>query len=178
MKRFALFAVLLCAVGAPAAVVCGCDPLKPETMSARSCGLCREAEKQPADTKVFFVKDINPTKPNRWLALPRGHAHSLAAMTPEERTALWAGAIQKARELFPDGDWALALNGPQVVTQCHTHIHIGKLLPGVEAGQFITVTKPEEIPVPAENEGLWIHPQGNLFHVHLGEQVTETVQLR
>jgi hypothetical protein len=42
-----------------------------ESMAKRECGLCREAEKQPQDTPVFFLKDINPNKPNRWLALPR-----------------------------------------------------------------------------------------------------------
>ena len=42
-------------------------------MKRRQCSLCREAEKQPADQSIFFLKDINPRKPNRWLALPRAH---------------------------------------------------------------------------------------------------------
>ena len=63
-------------------------------------------------------------------------------------------------------------------TQCHVHLHIGKLVQGVETDQFITVTKIEDIPIPAKGEGIWIHPQGNLFHVHSGEQITETVLLR
>jgi hypothetical protein len=54
-------------------------------------------------------------------------------------------------------------------------LHIGKLIPGVETGQFFTATKIEDIPAPPKGEGFWIHPQGNLFHVHTGEQVTETV---
>jgi hypothetical protein len=57
-------------------------------------------------------------------------------------------------------------------------VHIGKLIQGVETDQFITVTKVEDIPIPAKGEGIWIHPQGNLFHVHTGEQITETVLLR
>jgi len=89
---------------------------------------------------------------------------------------LWTAAIEKAKSLWGD-QWALAVNGPRVVTQCHLHIHIGKLLPGVETTNFITIRTVREIPVP-ENEGLWIHPQGNLYHVHLGEQITETVLLR
>src|SRR5690348_6447177 len=46
---------------------CACDISNPETMAARECGLCKEAEKQPADGAVFFLKDSNPRKPNRWL---------------------------------------------------------------------------------------------------------------
>ena len=33
---------------------CACDAAKPETMEARECGLCREAEKQTGDAQVFF----------------------------------------------------------------------------------------------------------------------------
>lgn len=155
---------------------CDCDPARPETLKARECGLCREAEKQPPGETIFFLKDINPTKPNRWLVLPRAHEHSLAAMTPEERTALWTAAIAKGKELFGDG-WGLALNGRKVITQCHVHVHIGKLLPGIETDNFIVVSRPEDFPVPKDT-GLWIHPQGSQYHVHLGEQITETVLLR
>ena len=34
---------------------CDCDPAKPETLQARDCSLCKEAEKQPAGTTVFFL---------------------------------------------------------------------------------------------------------------------------
>jgi len=155
-------------------VSCACDPARPETLEARSCSLCREAEKQPADVKVFILKDTNPSKPNRWLALPRTHERSIELLDAEQRAYLWSAAISKARSLFDD-QWAIAYNAPSVQTQCHVHIHIGKLIPGVETSQFITVTKIEDIPVPAKGEGFWIHPQGNLFHVHTGEQITETV---
>ncbi len=79
---------------------CACDPAKPESMAARECGLCREAESQPADVAVFFLKDINPRKPNRWLALPRAHAHAFDDMTAEARTALWNASknLQKTSE--------------------------------------------------------------------------------
>lgn len=157
-------------------VTCECDTAKPVTMEARSCGLCREAEKQPAGTAVFLLRDINPTKPNRWLALPRTHEHGLASMSAAARTELWTAAVEKGKELY-GSEWALAINGPKVVTQCHTHIHIGKLLQGVETDQFVVVKSLAEIPAPA-GLGLWVHPQGNLFHVHTGEQITETVLLR
>jgi diadenosine tetraphosphate (Ap4A) HIT family hydrolase len=173
MSRFLLIAAMV--AGAHANVVtCTCDPSKPETLEARQCGLCREAEKHT--DAVFFLKDINPTKPNRWLALPRTHEHSLAVMPESARTALWTAAAAKGKELFGD-EWALAVNGPLVVTQCHTHIHIGKLLQGVENDQFITVQNLSEIPAPAKY-GMWVHPQGHEYHVHTGEQITETVLLR
>ena len=149
-------------------------------MSARQCSLCGEAEKQPAAPGVFFLKDINPRKPNRTLALPRKHSdnlHSLAEMAPAERTQLWTAAIARAKELW-GADWAVAYNGDKVRTQCHTHVHIGKLLPGVEAGTFVEVAKVEDIPAPP-GDGVWVHAVANgKMHAHTGEQITETVLLR
>jgi diadenosine tetraphosphate (Ap4A) HIT family hydrolase len=155
-------------------VTCSCDPAKPETLEARQCSLCREAERQLADVPVFFLRDSNPSKPNRWLALPRTHERSIDKLNAEQRAVLWTAAIVKAKSMFGD-QWAIAYNAPSVQTQCHVHLHIGKLIPGVETSQFITAAKIEDIPVPARGEGCWIHPQGNQFHVHTGEQVTETV---
>jgi hypothetical protein len=97
-------------------------------------------------------------------------------MSPADRTALWTAAIAKAQSLWGD-KWGLAYNGLQTRTQCHAHVHIGKLLKGIETGKFIVVSKPSQIPTPP-GEGLWIHPVGSRFHVHLGEQTTETVLLR
>ncbi len=175
MQRFLIPVVLLAVAVLRADLVnCACDVARPETMEARSCSLCREAEKQNADVKVFFLKDANPSKPGRWLALPRIHPRSMDQLNNEQRAELWSAAIAKAKSLFDD-QWAIAYNAPSVQTQCHVHVHIGKLIPGVETSQFITATKIEDIPVPAGGEGLWIHPQGNLFHVHSGEQITETV---
>jgi diadenosine tetraphosphate (Ap4A) HIT family hydrolase len=158
-------------------VTCACDVTKPETLEARQCSLCREAEKQPADVGAFVLKDINPTKPGRWLTLLRAHDRSLDTVPAETRAKLWSTAIAKAKALFGD-DYGIAYNAPSVQTQCHVHVHIGKLIQGVETTNFITVTKIEDIPIPAPGEGIWIHPQGNLFHVHSGEQITETVLLR
>jgi hypothetical protein len=159
---------------------CACDIARPETLDARSCSLCLEAEKQPAGTTIFFLKDVNPRKPNRLLALPRQHGkaqHSLAEMTPEQRLLLWSAAIEKAKSLW-GGEWGLAVNGDLARTQCHAHIHIGKLLQGIEAGHFVVVDGPAQIPVPTDGTGLWVHPEGAKLHVHLTEQITETVLLR
>ncbi len=175
MRRFFIPAALLAVLILRADLVtCNCDSTKPETLEARQCSLCREAEKQPPDTRVFFLKDNNPTKPNRWLALPRRHERSFDMMTAEERAYVWNAAITRAKSMFNE-DWGIAYNAPSVQTQCHIHLHIGRLIPGVETSQAITATKIEDIPPPSKGEGLWIHPQGNLFHVHTGEQITETV---
>jgi hypothetical protein len=158
---------------------CACDPGRPETMERRECSLCREAEKQPPGTEIFFLKDANPRKPNRWLALPRVHSavgHSLADLTPEQRALLWKAAIAKGRELWGD-QWGLAYNGDQVRTQCHAHIHIGKLLQGLAPGKTMIVSREEDIPVQ-RGDGWLIEPHGKDLLVHYGEIITETVLLR
>ncbi len=160
---------------------CQCDISQPETLKARECSLCAEVEKHPTDAPVLLVKDINPRKPNRWLALPRVHSagpHRLEDLNAQQRTALWTAAIEKAKTNWGER-WAIAMNGQRVRTQCHMHIHIGRLLDGVETQNFIAASSPDQIPLPGQN-GFWIHPvaNSNTFHVHLGEQVTETVLLR
>ncbi len=178
MRQLLFLAVLIAAGSLQADIVtCACDPGVPATLEARQCSLCREAEKQPPETKVFILKDVNPTKPGRWLVLPRMHDRTFGQLPTDLRVELLAVAIKQAKSLFGD-DWAIAYNAPSVQTQCHVHLHVGKLIQGVETDQFITATKIEDIPVPPQGEGFWIHPQGNLFHVHTGEQITETVLLR
>jgi len=164
---------------AGAATECACDPAQPETMSLRQCSLCREAEAHAPGTSIFFLKDINPRKPNRWLALPRAHhggLHHLHDMPAPARTALWTAAIERARSMWGE-DWGVAYNGEKVRTQCHTHVHIGKMMKHVENNSFIVISHPSQIPAPA-GEGLWIHQAGKHLHVHLGEQTTETVLMR
>lgn len=156
---------------------CACDPAKLETLEVRECSLCKATEQQPLDPPVFFLKDVNPTKPNRTLALPRKHypgTGSLEDMPPAARTALWTAAIGQAQTLWGDR-WALAYNGPERRTQCHTHLHIGKLLPDVENDDFTVVPTAAEIPAPAPGTGMWIHPVNGKLHVHAGEQLNETV---
>lgn len=149
-------------------------------MALRQCSLCGVAEKEPADVPVFFVKDINPRKPNRWLALPRAHgdaAHHLHEMTPAARAELWTAAIAKSKELFGD-QWGVAYNGEKVRTQCHTHIHLGRFNPVAEQSQgVLVISRPSQIPAPP-GQGIWIHPVGTKMHVHTGEQTVETVLVR
>jgi|SRR5450755_2063141 diadenosine tetraphosphate (Ap4A) HIT family hydrolase len=156
---------------------CTCDIASAESMAKRECGLCREAEKQPVDTSVFFVQDINPNKPHRWLALPRAHAHTMADLTEAQRRGLWTAAIGKAHEVWGD-DWGLAANADSRRSQCHVHAHIGKLLEGVETADFTVVDGPADIPAPKDAGGIWIHPAGGKLHVHLGEDAPETLLMR
>lgn len=180
MRGFAVVAlVLLHGIVTMAATECICSPDQAETMKQRQCSLCREAEMKPASETIFFLKDINPRKPNRWLALPRAHfdgLHHLHEMPQAARTALFTAAIEKSKSMWGD-DWGIAYNGEKVRTQCHAHIHIGKMMKHVENDRFIVVSKPSQIPV-APGEGLWIHGAGNEIHVHIGEQTTETVLMR
>ena len=159
---------------------CACDVAIPQTLAARECALCRVAEEQPADPPVFFLKDNNPRKPNRLLVLPRAHGKaqdSLSAMTPQQRLMLWTAAIEKARSLWGD-KWGLAVNGDSARTQCHAHMHIGKLLPDAENDRFVLVDGPVAIPAPNGGEGIWIHSAGAGLHAHLGEPAGELKLLR
>jgi diadenosine tetraphosphate (Ap4A) HIT family hydrolase len=156
---------------------CTCDLASAESMAKRECGLCREAEKQPPDAPVFFLQDINPNKPHRWLALPRVHVHELSDLTPAQRLALWTAAIAKARELWGD-QWGLAANADIRRSQCHVHVHIGKLFGGVENADFVLVENPADIPVPPDGGGIWVHPVGGKLHVHLGKDDPETLLMR
>jgi len=183
MPRFFAHAVLVCATLAGVSgaspqriVTCTCDHSRPETLEARQCGLCREAEKQPADVAVFFLKDSNPTKPHRWLVLPRKHYAEIGLMPADERAAFWRAAIAKAQELYPD-KWGIAVNGPRLVTQCHPHAHISIFITAVETNDGVTVSRVEDIPATTD-AGLWFHPVPGGYHVHTGEQITETVLLR
>ena len=154
---------------------CACDAARPETLEARPCSLCKAAEAQPPAPGVFFLKDTNPAKPNRVLALPRAHypgAHSLGQMSAAERTELWSAAIAKAKELW-GAEWGLAYNGDERRTQCHGHIHIGKLNADAETATFAEVPNAAAIPVPEGGTGLWVHEVAGKLHVHAGEQVTE-----
>src|ERR1700750_1504980 len=84
------------------------------------CSLCVVADRQPAYLDVFFLKDSNPTKPNRLLALPRIHepgSHPLSALSPELRHVLWSAAITKAQETW-GSEWGIAYNGDEKRTQC------------------------------------------------------------
>jgi hypothetical protein len=178
MRRYRALAIIaLSLLSATRADVrnCQCDVTIPATLDVRECSLCKEVEKYPMDVPFVFVRDASPNKPNRWLALPRfhgNHPQQLLEMTPQQRTAYWAAAIGKARELWGE-EWGIALNSTEKRSQCHIHIHIGKLLPDQEDGRFVVADGPEQIPLPGDGEGLWIHTAGNRYHAHMNEPAGE-----
>ena len=168
----------------PAEIDCLCDHAAPATLAARECSLCQEAEKQPRDGSaaypIVFLKDASPRKPNRTLALPMKHgrgSQDLATLSAGERAVLWRAAIAKAQELWP-GAWGLAVNAPAVRTQCHMHIHIGKLTEGVDDSSGWPVARPEDFPVPDRGCGLWLHPAPGGFHVHTDRDIAEPMLMR
>lgn len=156
---------------------CQCDVTRPETLDVRDCSLCKAAEAQPAAAAYFVLRDANPNKPHRWLALPRYHGQNpqhLGNMTPDERTAYWSYTIAKANEFWPAGDWGLAVNSLERRTQCHAHIHIGRLREGVENDRFTVVDGAASIPLPKDGDGLLVHPiGGGKLHVHTGDDAPE-----
>jgi diadenosine tetraphosphate (Ap4A) HIT family hydrolase len=159
---------------------CACDWTNPEAMKARNCSLGNEALKQPEDVEFFTLKDINPRKPGRWLALPRKPgpgAHDLYAIPHEERTRLWRYAMAEAEKLFPGFEWGLAYNGNKVRTQCHLHIHIGKWVPAAHTANFRLVRRVEDLPAPEEG-GILLYPVAEGFMVLTGEQIMETALVR
>ena len=169
------------AVALRAQTACNCDPEKPETLKERQCSLCAEVEKDPpSETGVVFRKDINPRKPNRIIVMPRMHTpglHLLSAYTPEQRTELWTAAINKGKEIWGDR-WGVAYNSDLVRTQCHAHVHVSRLLDGVEWGDPLVIDSPAQIPLP-QGKAMWIHPApGGKMHVHRDSSIAETVLLR
>ncbi len=159
-------------------VECPCDHAEPESMRARVCSLCKTADKQQG--AVYFLKDINPHKPNRYLALPKAHdrgSQATSSLTRELRAQLWSGAIERAKELFP-GRWGVAENSHYFRTQCHAHLHIGPLSPEVEDTAGTLYDAVEEFPNVAPERGMWLHPKDGKYCVHLDRNLTEIVLVR
>lgn len=187
---------------------CQCNPADPNAAKARECsltlsvaamaanhasapgsttGLTTQGQsKAPQATEQSFplsllVPDASPRKPNRTLAVPArikaNGIQTLEDLTPQERLHLWQQAIAHARARWGD-QWGLAYNGVRVRTQCHLHVHAGKLLPQVSSPNSYLVDGPEQIPVPRDGSGFWVQPEGRRLRIHPGEQVTETVLQR
>jgi hypothetical protein len=111
--------------------------------------------------------------------LPKAHApggHHLHEMPKEVRTQFWTFAIEQARLKFGE-EWAAAYNGPSVRTQCHGHLHIGRLIQAAKISNFKVVKRIEDFPAPSDS-GVWIYPVPGGFRVHTGEQITETALVR
>jgi CDP-diacylglycerol pyrophosphatase len=171
LPTLAALALLLLPLSRGDVRTCVCDPAIPETMTGRECSICRDVEGMPAEPATVFIKDANPNKPNRLLAVPRFHAkgpQQLQDLTPAQRLAYWSAAIAKGRELWGD-QWGVALNNLERRTQCHLHVHIGKLLPDAETEHFALVDGPADLPLPADGGGMWIHPVNGKLHVHTEE---------
>ena len=186
LKRIAALAGLLLVLGfVPIPVSadvrgCDCNLSDPGSMQKRECGLCREAEGQPAGVEFFAVRDINPRKPNRWVIMPKAHmpgSHPLHMMPKPDRDRLWNFAIAEAKKHFAEGEWGIAYNGDKVRTQCHLHVHAGKFIPAAENSKFKFVRRVEQFPAPSEG-GILIHPVKNGFHVLTGEDIMETALVR
>jgi hypothetical protein len=145
-------------------------------MEGRECGLTRVANAS-SSAPVLFVKDSNPNKPNRWLAIPRELVHTLQQMSPEQRTAYWTAAIEKARSVWDD-QWAIAINSEEKRSQCQLHAHIGKLLDTTDLPPGELVDRIEAIPVPPGGTGILIHPEGKQYRVHSGVLAPELSLMR
>jgi hypothetical protein len=154
---------------------CACDVAQAATLASHGCSLCAVAEQHSSGPDYFAIRDASPAKPNRWLALTRFHTRQpeeLAGMLPGQRADYWRFAIEKARELWGER-WGLAVNSIERRTQCHMHIHIGRLLNGVEDRNFVLVTSPDQIPLPHPMDGIWVHPAPGGYHVHWGNEAPE-----
>jgi CDP-diacylglycerol pyrophosphatase len=163
---------------APPVVDCSCDHSRPESLTARVCSLCGTAEKQSGE--VYFLKDINPSKPNRYLALPKAHeggVQSVGTMPDPLRTQLWREAIAKAIELYGER-WGLAHNGHLFRTQCHAHLHMGPMSPEVEDVTGTLHGDPKDFPATAAEQGMWVHPKDGRYCVHLDRDLAEIVLIR
>jgi hypothetical protein len=173
----ALF-LLMAPASAPPVVDCSCDHSHPESLKPRICSLCSTAEKQTSE--IYFLKDINPSKPNRYLALPKAHEgglQSVGTMPDSLRTQLWRQAIAKAKELFGER-WGLAHNSHLFRTQCHAHVHMGPLSAEVEDINGTLYDDPQDFPVTPADQGMWVHPKDGRFCVHLDRDLTEIVLIR
>ncbi len=172
--------LLACAsIAAPRPVVeCPCDHAASESLQLRVCSLCKTAEDHSGP--IYFLKDINPHKPNRYLALPKTHGsgfQSTSSLAPALRAQLWKSAIERAEDIFP-GRWGIAENSHFFRTQCHAHLHIGPLSPEVEDSDGSLYDSTADFPNPAPRGGMWLHPKDGAYCVHLDRDLAEIVLVR
>ena len=185
MVRACLIAVLFMVSAVRADIRgCVCDLADQRSLAQRTCSLCVEITKHSGEGPVVLVRDVNPTKPSRWIVMPQeayDGANPLARMSAAERDRFWNTAIAKAREVWGES-WGIAMNSDMSRTQCHLHAHIGKLLEegkdedDTESGIFIDSVS--ELPAINNGTGLWFHPLYGRLHVHTGGQTTEHILMR
>ncbi len=156
---------------------CVCDPVKPETMETRACSLTHVAASQSGAAPVIFQKDVNPSKPNRLLAIPHALHHTLNEMSAEERQVYWSAAIAMAQSLWGD-QWALAVNSEERRSQCQMHAHIGKLLDEADRSGGVVFESAADIPLPPDGKGIWIRPDGGKLRVYTDDAAPETKLMR
>ncbi|MDE0102777.1 MAG: hypothetical protein OXN89_10390 [Bryobacterales bacterium] len=177
--HLALLTVFALIPSVPMPVVdCPCDHTRPESMRERVCSLCGTAER--AQSRVYFLKDINPHKPSRHLALPKAHDagfQSTAHLPPDLRSDLWRGAAERAEQLYP-GAWGVAQNSHYFRTQCHAHLHIGPLSPEVDDTGGQLYYRFEDFPNVGPERGVWMHPKQAGYCVHLDRDLAEIVLVR
>jgi hypothetical protein len=65
-----------------------------------------------------------------------------------------------------------------VRTQCHMHLHIGKLNAGADESGGRLVSSPEQFPIPEPGLGLWMHPVTGGYHVHTDREIAEPMLMR
>lgn len=159
-------------------VSCPCDHADAGTLASRVCSLCGTAEQHTDE--IYFLKDINPHKPSRYLALPKSHSsgfQSTTDLSASLRADLWRRAADRAEQLYP-GRWGLAQNSHYFRTQCHAHIHIGPLSPEVEDVGGTLYRTTSEFPDVGPEQGMWLHPKDGGFCVHLDRDLAEIVLVR
>lgn len=146
-------------------------------MLGRECALTLITLQSGLESPVFFIRDSNPSKPNRWLAIPHSLRHTINDMSAGERNAFWTAAIAKASELWGN-DWAIAVNSLDRRSQCELHAHIGKLLDTADRSGGVLVKGPADIPLPEDGAGIWFHPQASQLCVHLNAPAGELNLMR
>jgi hypothetical protein len=205
LKQVLLAAGLVALGGGPVAAQheCLC-----RTVSRDPCALCKVVDgfrgqgKGPlaADANPLFagdatapfagavvIRDANPTKSRRFLALPLSEAHPESSgmqmfrdLPDAQQEALIRTALAAAESLPASaGPVGIAQNGPEGDnrrTQCHIHVHIGRLDPGKDPEDQRLAHAPVEFRLQGQwlekirgrlSDGWLIHPAGKgRYHFH------------
>lgn len=146
------------------------------------CSLCNEAVRRRPEhgSSTIVIKDRNVCK-GRWLALPQEHRgpciQTLPTVSPQARRDLGRTAIAKALAEFGPG-FGLAINPSAERSQCHLHVHIGRLRPNVACSAVMaSVSSPDEVFAAATDQGVWVHAAGGGYHVHTSERPEDLLEM-